>query len=64
MGKSRPVFIGGRILQGSFWNTYMNKSSAPSSIDTLLEKEDCALEELLDDEDLLQTIKYNNEKLI
>jgi hypothetical protein len=31
----------------------MNKASAPSSIDALLEKDDCSLEELLDDEDLL-----------
>ena len=45
-----------------FW---LNRSQQDSStIDTLLEKGDCQVEELLDDDKLLEVIKFSSDKVI
>lgn len=42
-----------------FWDVNFNSES----IDSLLNKEDVTLKELLDDEDILQDYKYQNKNL-
>lgn len=46
---------------GSFWKQWYPSSTA---IDTLLERKDFTLEELLDEEDVLQELRGMNEKLL
>lgn len=52
-----------RFLNSNFWSSYKNQAS--QSIETLLTKEGgCTVEELLNDDDVIQELKNNNEKLI
>ena len=50
-----------RLTRMSFWNHFGFQQSA---IDTLLEKPDVTLEQLMDDPDLIQECKSQNRKLI
>ncbi|ANZ77566.1 BA75_04790T0 [Komagataella pastoris] len=49
-------------MSGSFWR--YNSYGPVSTIDSLLEKPDCSLEELLDDPEILQQLMASNAKLI
>jgi hypothetical protein len=51
-----------RFLQGNFWQSYRPQNS--HSIEDLLKDKDCSVEKLLEDDDILQEFKGNNEKLI
>jgi hypothetical protein len=52
----------GGFLSSNFWNNYRCQSSA--SIEDLLNRKDCTVDKLLDDDDCLQELKNFNEKLI
>ena len=45
----------GRFLNSNFWQNYRQQSSP--SIEDLLNKQDCSVEKLLDDDDVLQEFK-------
>ena len=51
-----------RFLNSNFWQNYRNQSSP--SIEDLLSKPDCSVEKLLDDDDVLQEFKNQNNKLL
>jgi hypothetical protein len=51
-----------RFLNSNFWTNYRAQSS--QSIEEALNKKDCSVENLLDDDDLIQEFKNHNEKLI
>jgi len=54
-----------RFLQGNFWHNYARNTDTGASIDALLSKDDCSIEQLLDQEKLIEVLKsYNNDKLI
>jgi len=48
-------------LNNNFWNTY--RTGSPS-IEELLNKENCTVEMLLEDDDILQEFKSQNQKLL
>jgi len=48
------ISFGGRFLQNNFWTSY--RAGSPS-IEELLNKEDCTVEMLLEDDDILQEFK-------
>jgi hypothetical protein len=52
----------GGFLNSTFWSSYRNQSSA--SIEDILNKKDCTVEKLLEDDDCLQEFKNLNDKLI
>jgi hypothetical protein len=52
----------GGFLSSNFWTNYRCQSS--QSIEDLLNKKDCTVDKLLDDDDCLQELKNFNEKLI
>lgn len=56
-----PVSIR-RFLNSNFWQTYRQHGSP--SIEDLLSKDDCTVEKLLDDEDIIQEFKTQNNKLL
>jgi len=45
------ISFGGRFLNSNFWQTYRQHGSP--SIEDLLNKSDCSVEKLLDDEDII-----------
>jgi len=49
-------------LNSNFWQNYRAQSS--QSIEDLLSKPSCTVEQLLDDEDILQEFRNHNEKLL
>lgn len=52
-----------RLFGSSFWSSMRNQPSP--SIERLLEKKDqCNVDELIDDEDIIQEMRNGNEKLI
>jgi hypothetical protein len=55
------ISFGGRFLNNNFWNTY--RTGSPS-IEELLNKDDCTVEHLLEDDDILQEFKSQNQKLL
>lgn len=52
----------GQLFGSNFWSSF--KSQPSESIEKLLKKEDCKIEDLLDDNDLLQECKNSNKNLI
>jgi len=52
----------GQLFGSNFWSSF--KSQPSESIEKLLKKENCHIEELLDDSDLLQECKNSNKNLI
>jgi hypothetical protein len=52
----------GQLFGSNFWSSF--KAQPSESIEKLLAKDDCQLEELLDDSDLLQECKNNNKNLV
>lgn len=52
------------FLQGNFWQSYNRQNDSSNTIDTLLANADCTVEQLLDEEKLIDVLKFNNEKLI
>ena len=52
----------GQLFGSNFWSSF--KSQPSESIEKLLKQENCPVEELLDDGDLLQECKNNNKNLI
>lgn len=52
----------GQLFGSNFWSSF--KCQPSESIEKLLRKEDCKLEELLDDSDILQECKNSNKNLI
>jgi hypothetical protein len=53
-----------RVLLGNFWQAYGRHPNQSANIETLIAKESCTVEQVLDEEDLLQVLKYNNDKII
>jgi hypothetical protein len=53
-----------RVLLGNFWQAYGRNPNQAANIETLIAKENCTVEQVLDEEELLQVLKYNNEKII
>ena len=51
-----------RFLNSNFWQTY--RAHGSPSIEDLLSKPDCTVEKLLDDDDVLQEFKTQNQKLL
>jgi len=51
-----------RIFGASFFDNMMN--AGKSSIDTLIEKEDCTIGKLLKEGELINECKWGNQKLI
>ena len=56
------IFAVARFLNSNFWQTYRQHGSP--SIEDLLSKPDCTVEKLMDDEDILQEFKTQNNKLL
>jgi len=52
----------GQLFGSNFWSSF--KCQPSESIEKLLKQEDCKLEELLDDNDILQECKNSNKNLI
>lgn len=52
----------GQLFGSNFWSSF--KSQPSESIEKLLSKSDCRIEDLLDDSDLLQECKNSNKNLI
>jgi len=52
----------GGFLSSNFWTNYRCQSSA--SVEDLLNRKDCTVDKLLDDDDCLQEFKNFNDKLI
>jgi hypothetical protein len=52
----------GQLFGSNFWSSF--KSQPSESIEKLLSKSDCRIEELLDDSDLLQECKNSNKNLV
>ena len=53
---------GGRRAAMSFWRTF--GFHTVSAIDTILDKDEFTLEELLDEEEILQEVKSQNKRLL
>ena len=56
------MFSFGGFLNSNFWSTFRGPGS--QSIETLLTSDDCSVDKLLADDDVLQEFKSLNDKLI
>lgn len=58
----KPLLTHFRFLNSNFWQNYRAQSS--QSIEDLLAKANCSVEDLLEDDDILQEFRNHNEKLL